>query len=478
MLADSTQQPLKCRLIANFLLCAVSSVLSLTIAFGFDREGQTAALTPLLVAAALTVVLAMCVVLRMIIGGSGEIEHQLRGFALHDAALRSVADSGPLSAGWNRVLDLILTRQTLEKLESRLNDAVDGGCLQAEGQIINSLPDGVAVTDPEGRVRIANHALRALLDIDPNESLDGRTMLDLLSSENSGEVAELLGEAAHCSRPVVAEMQHGEGEKSTVLRVARSPLFAGDRESSMNMWTVRDVTQQNLADKMRAEFLQSAAHELRTPLMNIRAYAETLELTEDIDVEQQKEFCNIINSEAIRLSRFVDELLDIDKMEAGGLSLDSHEIDLERLLDDVIGKVQPQMKKKNIEFAQEIPAKLPKLFIDKDKIAAALLNLLGNAAKYTPAGGNVSLSVECDEQECRFHVEDTGFGISQEELPKVFDRFFRSDDSRVQEETGSGLGLAFTHEVVRLHEGRLDVHSELNHGTKFTMVLPVGEGAL
>ena len=94
---------------------------------------------------------------------------------------------------------------------------------------------------------------------------------------------------------------------------------------------------------MRAEFLQSATHELRTPLMNIRAYAETLELTDDIDVEQQKEFCNIINSEAVRLSRFVDELLDVDKMEAGALSLVRLETDLDRLLGEVIAKVQPQM---------------------------------------------------------------------------------------------------------------------------------------
>ena len=174
------------------------------------------------------------------------------------------------------------------------------------------------------------------------------------------------------------------------------------------------------------------------------------------------------------MSRFVDEMLDIDKMDAGALSLARHEIDLERLLADVIGNVQPQMTQKQIKFEMEIPPKLPKLFIDKDKIASALVNLLGNAAKYTPEGGSVRLLVECDAQECQFHVEDAGIGIIEDELSKVFDRFFRSDDSRVQDESGSGLGLAFTQEVVRLHGGRLGVHSELNKGAKFTMVLPVG----
>jgi two-component system phosphate regulon sensor histidine kinase PhoR len=236
---------------------------------------------------------------------------------------------------------------------------------------------------------------------------------------------------------------------------------------------IRDVTQQKLADEMRTQFLQTATHELRTPLMNICAYAETLELTDDLDVEQQKQFCNIINSEAMRLSRFVDELLDVNRMEAGAMSLALHETNIERLLQEVIEKVRPMMQQKKITFEANISPKLPKLSLDKDKIAAALVNLLGNAAKYTPNEGNVKFTVDTVGAELEMQVEDTGYGISEEELPKVFDRFFRSDDDRVREISGSGLGLAFTNEVVRLHGGRIDVHSELNRGTKFTLVLPV-----
>jgi two-component system phosphate regulon sensor histidine kinase PhoR len=258
-----------------------------------------------------------------------------------------------------------------------------------------------------------------------------------------------------------------------VLKVTRCALFGREHESKQHVWLVRDVTQQRLADEMRTQFLQTATHELRTPLMNICAYAETLELTDNLDVEQQKQFCNVINSEALRLSRFVDEMLDINRMEAGALALARHETDIERLLQDVIEKVTPQMKQKRIEFETKIPPKLPKLSIDKDKMAAALVNLLGNAAKYTPDEGRVKLTVEAGQSEMEFHVEDTGFGISAEELPRVFERFFRSDDQRVRDVSGSGLGLAFTSEVVRLHGGRIDVHSELNRGTKFNLILPI-----
>jgi signal transduction histidine kinase len=113
------------------------------------------------------------------------------------------------------------------------------------------------------------------------------------------------------------------------------------------------------------------------------------------------------------------------------------------------------------------------LQLDKDKFVAALVNLLGNAAKYTPEGGRVTFSAGVTAHTLEIHVEDSGIGISESELPKIFDKFFRSDDDRVREIPGSGLGLAFVQEVARLHGATLDVHSELNKGTKFTLSLPL-----
>ena len=224
---------------------------------------------------------------------------------------------------------------------------------------------------------------------------------------------------------------------------------------------------------MRNDFVLTVTHELRTPLSNIKAYAETLAVHEDIDVEQQRKFYNTIIAEVTRLSRFVDELLNVSQMEAGAMSLVQHETDLERLLADVIEHVQPNMKEKRISFEALIPAKLPKLHVDKDKIIASLVNLLGNAAKYTSDEGRVQLHVDVGKNQIQFHVEDSGIGIAEDELPKVFEKFFRSADERVRENPGSGLGLAFTHEVARLHGGTVMVHSELNKGSKFTMTLPI-----
>jgi two-component system phosphate regulon sensor histidine kinase PhoR len=192
-----------------------------------------------------------------------------------------------------------------------------------------------------------------------------------------------------------------------------------------------------------------------------------------VNVELQKEFCNIINSEVTRLARFIDDLLSISSMEVGALTIERQKVETDRMFAEVLSKVQPLMQKKEIALEVELPPKMPELHLDKDKITTVLVNILGNAAKYTPQAGRVSLKVKCDDGRLRASVEDTGVGISPEDLPKVFDKFFRSDDPRVQAEVGTGLGLSLAREVVRMHGGEITVESELDKGSTFTMALPL-----
>jgi two-component system phosphate regulon sensor histidine kinase PhoR len=166
-------------------------------------------------------------------------------------------------------------------------------------------------------------------------------------------------------------------------------------------------------------------------------------------------------------------MLNVNQMEAGALSRARHETDIERLLHEVLENERPHALKKRLTYDSQLPAKLPKLRVDKDKLAAALVNLLGNAIKYTPEEGNVKLTVEVTGEQIHFHVDDTGIGIAAEELPRISEKFFRSQDSRVRGITGSGLGLAFAQEVARLHGGRITITSELNKGSRFTLTLPL-----
>lgn len=416
------------------------------------------------------------IVLRRTVAPITQIERQLRQLALapesSNIPLCPLTARTPATAGWNRLAEEHTAARERTGLESRLSAALEGFRQRKADQILNSLPDGVALTDDDGRITFANQALAALLGLVEGDSLNGQTMERLLGLE--AEPEHPFGSAETRSRAVVAELGRGGDMSQGVLRVARHPLRPGKGSSATgHVWSLRDVTQQKLAEQMRNQFVNSATHELRTPLANIKAYAETLVLSDMLDLEKQKQFCNTINAEATRLARFIDDLLSISRMELGALALMRQETDVERMLREVLEKVRPQMTQKRIALRSTIPDKLPKMKVDKDKVVATLVNLLGNAAKYTPEGGQVQFRVQTKDSSLQIDVEDNGIGISAAELPKVFDKFFRSSDPRVQEQIGSGLGLALAQEVVRLHGGKLNVQSELNKGTRFTVTLPV-----
>lgn len=403
------------------------------------------------------------------------IDEQLQDVAqagkVNDVTLKSVPVSDAATIGWNRLAEDSLQRRALEHLEQNINERLGSSGAAHEEGILESLGEGVGVTDLEGRLVTINRALAAALATgDDAEEIQGRVLTDLLL-EAAGDCDTIRKSAGH-SRPVSVDFTQNRDGVSHHLRCSRRPRFNDESEVVGHVWTLRDVTQQKLAEDSREQFVSTASHELRTPLANIRAYAETLALNDNIDFERQKGFLNTIHTEANRLSRFVDDLLDITRMQCGNVTLDTHETDLQRLVQEVIGKVAPEMERKKLIFESEIPPKLPKIAADKDKLAAALVNLLGNAAKYTPDEGEVTFRVESDGSRILFAVEDTGIGIAQDEQPRVFERFFRSDDDQVREITGSGLGLAFTQEVARLHGGNVEVRSELGKGSVFTMSIP------
>jgi two-component system phosphate regulon sensor histidine kinase PhoR len=407
------------------------------------------------------------------------VEEQLRRAAvsptLDDAELAPVGPHGAIAFGWNRLLQEFAAERTGGGLQERLSGALQSIRHEQYDDLLNSLTDGIAVTDAEGRITFANQALGAMFGRDGQAaSLVGLTMEGSLQIDPDDETNDALLDPNLYSRHLIYELvRELEGVEQN-LRITRDPVRAPGRSSKAgHVWLVRDVTQQKLAEAMRDQFLDQATHELRTPLANIKAYAETLSLGDTLDLESQKEFCNIINTEATRLARFIDDLLSVSSMEAGSLTLNRQTIELDRLFSEIVSKVKPQMDKKQQTFDAVFPEKYPQFKLDKDKITVALVNLLGNAAKYTPAGGNIRFEVKLTERAIRIEVEDSGIGISEEELPRIFEKFFRSANPNVQEVTGTGLGLSMAHEVIKLHGGDLTVQSTLGRGTTFTATLPL-----
>ncbi len=439
----------------------------------------TAHIAPVAILVPLVLVIIGAVVLSRITSQVASIEQKLRKVA--ETPLGAELTIEPLPArdaaalGWNRLVDLVLNLQRDsggEDLSSRLAKAVAARKQDSLSDILQTLPDGIAVTDMEGRITFANRAIAALLGTETTSGeLHGIDLQEQLLQEMPKLKETSLFDPQSANRPAVSELQPEQDDSGRVLRVARQPLH-GEKFKGQ-VWTLRDITQQKLAEKMRDQFIDTATHELRTPLSNIKAYAETLATCENIDIEEQKEFCNIINSETTRLARFVDDLLSISSMEVGSLSADRQKVETSRLFAEVEAKVLPLMQQKNIAFEARLPGKMPELQLDKEKMVAVLVNLLGNAAKYTPDGGHVAMKVKIDSGQLLIAIEDSGVGIAAEEIPKVFDKFFRSSDPRVQAETGSGLGLSLAREVIRMHGGDLTVESQFDKGSTFLVTIPV-----
>lgn len=393
------------------------------------------------------------------------------------------------AAQWN-ALFLSSDDALLEKLEQRLTTDGHSNGSGIWDSAVNSLSDGLCVTDSHGVITAANRAAAAIIDRVDNEPLIGSNLVNLLQAltdrlpsngqpsnsqvRDDDDNESLAPRLLNVSQRLVCEIRRGTETSDGVLRVTRT-LLDWNREADGFVWAIRDITQQKLVEEVREQFVHTATHELRTPLGSLKACAETLALSDDIDLEQQKMFCNLIHSEATRLARFVDELLDVSQMEGGGLQIARQEVDFERLIDEVVNQVLPQMEQKQQKFERIIPPKLPRLIGDKDKLSGTLVNLLANACKYTPPDGQVTLEIVWDRSGIDIHVQDTGYGISETDLPHVFDKFFRSEDSRIRHSVGTGIGLSFASEVARLHGGRLTVHSELNKGSRFTLWLPVRE---
>lgn len=478
MLSSTYSLPIARRLVGRYLMFGLAGVLvCISLIVTFQYFGTLTQHLAFAVAAEIGLLIVGALVLHRSVRVTQAIEHQLQQIATlsmgDNPKLQPLVDSDSTARGWNSVIEHLRNQQTISTLESRFSELCDSSDDKQWNRIFHALHEGIAVCDRGEIVVMANNAFYALLGLDPDDQVVGQHIFTLLKKHLQEAATGLTKQAEESSAPFVFEVRRAKDIAEGVFRTSRTPLLDEQCECSGTLWTIRDITQQKMAEETRNQFVFTATHELRTPLANIKAYAETLAITDDIDIRDQKNFYNIISGEATRLSRFVDELLNVNQMESGAVTLTRGETDVERMLNEVIENLKPQMIQKELQFESHFAPKLPKLFVDKDKVVAALVNLLGNAVKYTPEKGNVRFVVEVDDSVINFHVEDTGIGIAAEELPRITEKFFRSSDDRVQNIVGSGLGLAFSQEVARLHGGKITIKSELDKGSRFTLTLPI-----
>jgi two-component system phosphate regulon sensor histidine kinase PhoR len=257
-----------------------------------------------------------------------------------------------------------------------------------------------------------------------------------------------------------------------LFQVSTSNLRDGEEAVVGRMILVDDITNEKLAEKAKQEFVAHVTHELYTPLTTIKSYNEMLMAGEVRDGETQREFYNTIMEETDRLQRLIENLLNISKIEMGSLTLDRGLVKSDWLVHDCIAAVEGAARKKQITIEKVLPDNYPSLLGDKELLKVAIINILGNAVKYTPEHGKITFSLSEENNTAVFQISDSGYGISAEDLPHIFDKFYRSQDPNVTAKTGSGLGLGITSEIIHLHGGKIEVESQPGEGTHFSVKVP------
>lgn len=330
---------------------------------------------------------------------------------------------------------------------------------QSFHSIVEKSADAIIIVDRNGLVRYVNPAAEAIFGRNQEDFIDDPFGMPLNYDRTEIGIFRLKG-------------GRGTGEMTVT-----ETTWLGEKA---DLVTIHDITERKGAeekliklDQLKTDFVSTVSHELRTPLTIMGEYTSIIsdEIPGKLNPEQ-REYLSIIERNIDRLSRIIEDLLDISRIEAEKVVLKREFVDLASIINDVVTQFKPKADEKQIEFKTVLPMSLPPLYIDADRIRQVFTNLIGNAIKFTPTNGKITAEITGEEKEVECHVTDTGIGIAPENLDKVFNRFEQFDRTNGSGAKGTGLGLAITEALIQLHGGRIWVESELNKGSKFIFTLP------
>ncbi len=314
--------------------------------------------------------------------------------------------------------------------------------------LLTSIPDGVVAVDAAGRMTYLNAAAEAALRLDRWES---QRLPEALALAPEAQTQEL-----HL--------------QDRIYRATVVP-FRDEASQLGRLLLLRDITDVRRLEEMRNLFLSSVSHELRTPLTIIKGFAATL--LEGCEDESLKKPLARIDTEADRLTRLVQDLLELTRLRSLSLSMDLAPLVPEEVVEDVVELLRPQAERREVTLSFQPEPKTRPLSLDRDRLKQVVINLVDNALKFTPGGGTVTVRTSLESGRWRLEVEDTGPGIPEEDLPLLFDHFFRSKDTRLRSIKGTGLGLAIVKEIAERHGGAVQASSVLGQGTCLCVLLPV-----
>ncbi len=333
--------------------------------------------------------------------------------------------------------------------------------------ILNYMTDGIVALNHQGTVIHLNPAARAILEGYGSQvevGLPGQLVLaDLFAAEG---LAGLL----QSDRSVTHEVSLGAtGEKTYQVHFA--PFRESGEQQGM-LVVLHDVTRERVFSRMQQEFVANVSHELRTPLTTVKNYVETLLNGAQENPETRGRFLQVLERETERMVKLVKDLLVLSQMDYQDIDWVQRKIDLPALVQSVLEQVDFDARGRNLQIKAALPHEVVTVSGDIDKIRQVLLNLMDNAIKFTPPGGEITVTVSAEDGEAQVSVLDTGFGIPEEDVERVFERFYRVDKTRSRGSGGTGLGLSIARQIIEAHGGTIYLRSILNQGTEVSFCLP------
>jgi len=340
--------------------------------------------------------------------------------------------------------------------------------------IIYSIRDAVIVIDEFDRLLMANEAAGRLFGFDFKNS-QHKPVAELIDASKSEFVDFLSHSRQSKGRATRREIEFLEDAKPRNFDCIVSRVY-DEREQVCGVVAVlHDVTREKEISQMKNDFVSHVSHELKTPLASITAYSEMLADGEADDKETRNEFCSVIQGQAKRLNRLIEDILNTARIESGLIKIEKKPVSLTILIEEQLQMIKSYAEDKNIRIIGQKPIVFDQVYADRDMIAQVIVNLLSNAVKYTPAGGSVRIATELDEiaKVARVSVTDTGVGIPEDEVEHVFDKFYRVGANKGQAK-GTGLGLNLVKQIVeKVHSGRVSVSSKPGEGSTFGFELPL-----
>ena len=455
---------LRSRIAAAYAVLMVACVGTLTVYLVFawhEPYFTTQIALTIVLGGAVATILAVLLALLIARGIAGPINEltaaasrMARGDLDQRILSRSSDEIGRLASAFDSMADRL--QQTVKTISAERNTLAS---------VLSTMADGILIVE-DGRVTMANRAASTLLGA-PVLALEGSSYVEALRDhELSGVLQRCLAQGTQQSG--TAEV----GSSRRLLRVVAAPL-RGERVGALAL--LQDLTEVRRAETVRRDFIANVSHELRTPLASLKAVVETLEEGAIEEPEVARDFLSKMHAEVDGMAHLVSELLELSRIESGQATLRIEPQEVEVLEHGAARRLGAQAERSGLSLAVNVPDGLPVVAADGQRVQQVLLNLIHNAIKFTPAGGEITLGARRDGDWVVLSVCDTGAGIPVQDLPRIFERFYKADRSRSK--GGTGLGLAIAKHVVQAHGGRIWVESAEGKGSTFYFTLPVaGDG--